>query len=77
MDGREQMKENKVPPEEGGVSRRAKMENEGSERNRSVSDGLPVITMLCLLELLSFFFNLKTNWVCCPYIHINHHSQCF
>lgn len=56
MDGGEQLRENKLPPEEGGVSRRGKMENERSERGRSNLDGLPVITILCLLELLFFFF---------------------
>lgn len=50
VDGREQTKENKLPPEEGGVSRRGKMEKGGSERNRSILEELPVIT------ILSFFF---------------------
>lgn len=56
MDGGEKTKENKLPPEEGGVSRRGKLEKKSSERDRSILDGLPVITILCLLELFSFFF---------------------
>lgn len=54
MDGGEKMKENKLPPEEGGVSRRGKLQKERSERDRSILDGLPVITILCLLEIFSF-----------------------
>lgn len=74
MDGGEKMKENKLPPEEGGVSRRGKLKKERSERDRSILDGLPVITILCLLELFSFFFfkknkTLKTIRVSFPYIH--------
>lgn len=67
VDGREQTKENKLPPEEGGVSRRGKMEKGGSERNRSILEGLPVITILSFF--FPFFFSLKTNWVSFCYIH--------
>lgn len=62
MDGGEQVKENKLPPEEGGVSRRGKLENESSERDGPILDGLPVITVLCLFSsLFFFFFYLKAN----------------
>lgn len=56
--------EEELPPEEGGVSQRGEMENGRSEWGRSILDDLPVITILCLLELFSFFFkNLKMVFV--------------